>query len=177
MNTTISGSFSRQMTSAAVCLALCLTLPFLTGQIPQIGQMLSPMHLPVLLAGFLCGPWRAMAVGVLAPLLRHSLFAMPPLITALAMSFELGAYGLISGLLYRILPQKTGSLYVSLLAAMLGGRMVWGAAMAVLCGVSGSVFTWSAFLTGAFLSGIPGILLQITLLPLLVMALQKAGLL
>lgn len=79
----------RHLTCAAMCLALCLYLPFLTGQIPQIGRALSPMHIPVLLAGFLCGPWWAMVVGLVAPMLRHSLFLMPPLVTAIAMSFEL----------------------------------------------------------------------------------------
>lgn len=86
----------RHLTCAAMCLALCLYLPFLTGQIPQIGRALSPMHIPVLLAGFLCGPWWAMVVGLAAPMLRHSLFLMPPLVTAIAMSFELAAYGLFS---------------------------------------------------------------------------------
>ena len=96
----------RHLTCAAMCLALCLYLPFLTGQIPQIGRALSPMHIPVLLAGFLCGPWWAMVVGLVAPMLRHSLFLMPPLVTAIAMSFELAAYGLFSGLLYQLLPKK-----------------------------------------------------------------------
>ena len=90
---------------ASVCLSLCLVLPFLTGQIPQVGNMLCPMHIPVLLAGFLCGPWWAMAVGFVAPGLRYLIFSMPPLMPiGLCMSFELLSYGLISGLLYRILP-------------------------------------------------------------------------
>ena len=91
----------RKLTYSAVCLALCMILPFLTGQIPQIGSALCPMHIPVLLAGFLCGPWWAMAVGAVAPLLRFALFGMPPLFpTGAAMCFELAAYGLVSGLLY-----------------------------------------------------------------------------
>ena len=107
----------RHLTCAAMCLALCLYLPFLTGQIPQIGRALSPMHIPVLLAGFLCGPWWAMVVGLVAPMLRHSLFLMPPLVTAIAMSFELAAYGLFSGLLYQLLPKKRSNIYVSLILA------------------------------------------------------------
>ena len=95
----------RRMVTTAVCLALCMVLPFLTGQIPQIGSALSPMHIPVLLAGFLCGPWWAMAVGAVAPLLRFALFGMPPIFpTGVAMCFELAAYGLVSGLLYARLP-------------------------------------------------------------------------
>lgn len=160
---------------AALSLALCMVLPFLTGQIPQIGSALCPMHLPVLLAGFLCGPWWAAAVGATAPLLRHFWLTMPPLITAVAMSFELAAYGMVSGLLYRRLPKKNSSIYVSLAAAMLAGRMVWGAVMAVISGVSESVFTWAAFWSGAFLGAVPGIALQLLLIPVIVIALRKAG--
>ena len=164
----------RHLTCAAMCLALCLYLPFLTGQIPQIGRALSPMHIPVLLAGFLCGPWWAMVVGLAAPMLRHSLFLMPPLVTAIAMSFELAAYGLFSGLLYRLLPKKTVNIYVSLIGAMILGRIVWGIAMVVISGVSGSAFTWSAFIAGALLNAVPGIILHIVLIPILVMALKRA---
>lgn len=148
MNRTKTATLLRHLVYAAVCLALCMLLPFLTGQIPQIGSALSPMHIPVLLAGFLCGPWWAMAVGFVAPMLRHVWLGMPPLITAIAMSFELAAYGLFSGLLYRLLPKKTVNIYVSLIGAMILGRIVWGIAMVVISGVSGSAFTWSAFSRG-----------------------------
>lgn len=163
------------LTAGALCLALCLYLPFLTGQIPQVGRALCPMHIPVLLAGFVCGPWWAMAVGLVAPLLRHVLFSMPPLVTAGAMCFELAAYGLISGLLYRWLPKTMGNLYVSLVTAMLGGRIVWGCAMTLIMGATGSPFTWAAFLAEAFIGAIPGIILHILLIPVLVMALRRAG--
>ena len=162
MNRTKTATLLRHLVYAAVCLALCMLLPFLTGQIPQIGSALSPMHIPVLLAGFLCGPWWAMAVGFVAPMLRHVWLGMPPLITAIAMSFELAAYGLFSGLLYRLLPKKTVNIYVSLIGAMILGRIVWGITMVVISGVSGSAFTWSAFIAGALL------------IPILVMALKRA---
>ena len=158
MNRTKTATLLRHLVYAAVCLALCMLLPFLTGQIPQIGSALSPMHIPVLLAGFLCGPWWAMAVGFVAPMLRHVWLGMPPLITAIAMSFELAAYGLFSGLLYRLLPKKTVNIYVSLIGAMILGRIVWGIAMVVISGVSGSAFTWSAFIAGALLNAVPGII-------------------
>lgn len=162
---------------AAVCLALCLVLPFLTGQIPQIGSTLCPMHIPVLLAGFLCGPWWAIAVGAAAPLLRFALFGMPPIFpTGTAMCFELAVYGLVSGLLYARLPKKTASIYVSLIGAMLAGRIVWGVVMAVISGVTGSAFTWTAFLAGAFINAVPGIVVHILLIPVAVIALKKAGL-
>lgn len=161
---------------ASACLALCMVLPFLTGQIPQIGSMLSPMHIPVFLAGFLCGPWWAVAVGVTAPLLRYLWLGMPPLLTAVAMSFELAAYGLVSGVLYAKLPRRNGSIYAALLSAMVLGRIVWGAAMVVISGVSKTAFTWASFLAGAFTNAVPGIIVHILLIPVLVMALRRAGL-
>ena len=174
MNITSKQTPLLRLVYAAVCLALCMILPFLTGQIPEIGSMLSPMHIPVLLAGFLCGPWWAAAVGVIAPLLRHVWLGMPPLLTAIAMCFELATYGLVSGLLYARLPKKTFGIYAALIAAMAAGRVVWGLAMVVITGLSGSAFTWAAFLAGAFLNAIPGIILHIVLIPVLVLALRRA---
>lgn len=167
----------QHVTYAAICLALCMELPFLTGQIPQIGSALCPMHIPVLLAGFLCGPWWALAVGAVSPMLRFALFGMPPLFpVGAAMSFELAAYGLVAGLLYVRLPRKNSSIYLALVAAMVLGRVVWGVAMVVLLGMSGSAFTWGAFLSGAFINAVPGIIAHLILIPVIVMALRKAGL-
>ena len=139
--------------------------------------MLSPMHIPVLLCGFVCG-WRwGMAVGAVAPLLRSALFGMPTLYpAAIAMTFELAAYGALSGILYKLLPRKAWSVYVSLILAMIGGRLVWGAARYVLAGLSGSEFPLSAFFAGAVTGAIPGIVLHIVLIPILVMVLEKARL-
>ncbi|MCF2663775.1 ECF transporter S component [Oscillibacter valericigenes] len=154
-----------------------MVLPFLTGQIPQVGSALCPMHIPVLLAGFLCGPWWALAVGAVAPLLRFALFGMPPLFpTGAAMCFELAAYGLVSGILYRKLPKKVLNVYVALIAAMLAGRVIWGIVMVVLMGLNGSAFTWAAFMAGAFVNAVPGIIVHIILIPIIVLALRKAGL-
>ena len=164
-----------RLSASAMCLALCLVLPFLTGQIPQIGSALCPMHLPVLLAGFLCGPWWAMLVGVTAPLLRHLLFAMPPLTTAIAMSVELAGYGMVCGLLYRKAKRNIAGIYLALIPAMIAGRVLWGIAMVVITGITGASFGWSVFLTGAFTGASPGIVLQLILIPLLVNALTRAG--
>ena len=87
----------RKLTYSALYLAIALVLPFLTGQIPEIGSMLCPMHIPALLCGFVCGwPW-GLAVGFVSPLLRSLLFGMPTAYTAVAMAFELAAYGAVSG--------------------------------------------------------------------------------
>ena len=163
------------LTISAICLALCMVLPFVTGQIPQIGSMLSPMHIPVLLCGFVCGPAWAAVVGAFAPIMRFALFGMPPLFpTGAAMCFELLTYGVVSGALYRVLPGKKRSIYASLIASMLAGRVVWGAVMAVLMGASGGEFTFAAFAAGAFVNAVPGIVLHIVLIPVMVFALERA---
>ena len=167
----------RRLTYAALFLAIALVLPFITGQIPQIGAMLSPMHIPVLLCGFLCGwPW-GLAVGLIAPPLRSLLFGMPAMIPGgVAMAFELAAYGAVAGWLYRRLPKKPGSVYIALIIAMIAGRLVWGAARVILAGMTGSSFTWALFLAGAVTNAVPGIILHIVLVPILVIAMNRAGL-
>ena len=161
----------RRLTYAALFLALALVLPFLTGQIPQIGSMLSPMHIPVLLCGFLCGwPW-GLAVGFIAPLLRSVLFGMPVMFPgAVAMAFELAVYGGLSGYLRRKLPGTRPMIYAVLVISMIAGRVVWGIVRYLLAGLSGSAFTWQMFLSGAITSALPGIALHLILIPLLVIA-------
>ena len=163
-----------KMILAALFLAMAYVMPFLTGQIPEIGAMLCPLHIPVLLCGFVCGwPW-GLTVGLTAPLLRSYMLGMPPLFpTAVCMTFELAVYGAVAGLMYRKLPHKKWSIYAALLTAMVAGRLVWGAAMFVCMRISGNVFTLSAFVAGAFTSAVPGIIVQIVLIPILVMLLEK----
>lgn len=165
----------KDMVLAAICLALALLLPFLTGQLPQLGSMISPMHIPVLLCGFIAGPWWGLAVGAVAPLLRSAIFGMPPMFpTAAAMAFELAAYGLVAGLMYRALRKSVPNIYVSLITAMIVGRIVWGIAMMLMMTASGGSFTFAAWMAGAFTNAIPAIVIHIVLIPLLVMALRKA---
>ncbi len=162
---------------AAICLALCLVLPFLTMQIPTIGKALSPMHIPVFLCGFLCGWPYAIVVGFIAPLLRSVMFGMPAMVPdALGMAFELAAYGVITGVLFRLLPRKTVNIYVTLICAMLGGRVVWGIAKFLITKAIGMEFPFSAWLAGGFINAVPGIILHIVLVPVIVIALQKAHL-
>ncbi len=162
------------MILAALFLALAYVMPFLTGQIPEIGSMLCPMHIPVLLCGFICGwPW-GLAVGAVAPLMRSMLTGgFPPLYpSAICMVFELAAYGLVSGLLHRLLPRKKPFIYCSLLIAMIVGRIVWGTAMFVCMVIKGSGFSFAAFISGAFTTAVPGIIVQIILIPPIVMLLD-----
>ncbi|MBQ5760485.1 MAG: ECF transporter S component [Clostridia bacterium] len=164
----------KTLTLSAMFLAVALVLPFITGQIPEIGAMLCPMHLPILLCGYFCGgPW-GLAVGLIAPVLRSMIFGMPPMYpTAISMAFELAAYGAISGLLYAKLPKTKASVYISLVTAMIVGRLVWGAARFVFAGLDITAFGLQAFWAGAVTSAIPGIILQLILIPILVIALDK----
>jgi predicted membrane protein len=168
----------KNLTLSAMFVALGVVLPFLTGQIPQIGNMLLPMHIPVLLCGLICGPQYGVTVGLILPLMRSMLFGMPPLYpVAIAMTFELAAYGLVVGLLYfRSRWQCIISLYRSMITAMLAGRVVWGAAQIVLLGIGGNAFTWKMFMAGAFLNAVPGIIIQLILIPSVMVALNRSGL-
>ncbi|MBQ8230699.1 MAG: ECF transporter S component [Lachnospiraceae bacterium] len=167
----------KNMTLSAMFLAIGMLLPFLTGQIEQFGNMLLPMHIPVLLCGLICGWPYGLAVGFLLPLLRSVSFGMPVLFPmAISMAFELGTYGLVIGFLYGHSRWKCIiSLYRSLLAAMVTGRIVWGIAQMILLGISGNTFTWQMFLAGALLNAIPGILLQLILIPAIMVVLKRAG--
>ena len=163
----------RNLILSAMFLALAFVLPFLTGQIPQIGAMLLPMHIPVLLCGFFCGaPW-GLAVGFMAPIFRSLILGMPPMFpTALCMAFELASYGLVSGFTYRLLPKNRFSVYAALILAMAIGRGIWGIAM-FMC--MGGNFGLEAFVAGALTSAIPGIILQLVFIPILVISLQKVN--
>lgn len=162
---------------SAMFVAIGLVLPFLTGQLQQIGNMLLPMHLPVLVCGLICGWQYGAAVGFILPPLRYVLFGAPPIFPiGVAMTFELAAYGFIAGFLYnRSRWQCIIALYRSLLAAMIGGRLVWGLVRVLLTGVAGEAFTWQMFLSGALLTAIPGIILQLVFIPALMVALDRTG--
>lgn len=174
-NASVTRTSTLNMVLAAMFLALGIVMPFITGQIPEVGSMLLPMHLPVLICGFVCGWKYGLAVGFVVPLLRSVMFGMPPLMpTATCMAFELAAYGACTGLLYAALPKNNVSVYVSLLGAMAIGRIVWGAVSMVVYGVMGNAFSMQMFMAGAFLNAVPGIVMQIVLIPVIIMALKKA---
>lgn len=166
----------RNMILAAMMLALSWLMPFLAAMNPAIAKVISPMHIPIFLCGFLCGlPW-APVVGFIAPLLRSVTSGMPALYpNALAMAFELATYGLATALLVRLLPDRPASVYLSLSGAMLAGRLVWGVASLALYGLGGSAFTMEMFMAGAFANAAPGIAFHILIIPPIVLALRRAG--
>lgn len=163
-----------KMILSAMLLALAYVMPFLTGQLPTIGNMLCPMHIPIILCGFICGWSWGMLIGFIAPLLRAFTLGMPPIFpTAVCMAFELAAYGAITGIMYKVLPQKKPFIYVALIVAMLVGRMIWGLAMYACMSISGNEYTFALFIAGAFTNAIPGIIVQLVLVPVLVMVIDS----
>ena len=169
---------TKKLVLSGLFLAIGLVLPFLTGQIPEIGNMISPMHFPVLLCGFICGAPYGALVGLILPPVRFLLFQMPPLYpVGLAMAFEMATYGLVSGLVYSRVQHNIKGIYLSLVPAMIVGRIVWGIAQVILMGLSGGSFTFQAFIAGALINAVPAIVLQLILIPLIIAALQKAKIL
>ena len=177
MKQTATKKHIQNLVTAAMLMAVGIVLPFFTGQVPQIGNMLLPMHLPVLVCGLICGWQYGGIAGFILPLLRYALFGTPPMPNGIAMAFELAAYGAIAGFLYnRSKWQCILALYRSLLTAMIGGRVIWGMVRLLMLGVAGNAFTWQMFMAGAFLNAIPGIILQLVFIPALMVALNKTGL-
>lgn len=168
----------KNLALAAMFMAIGLVLPFFTGQIPQIGNMMLPMHIPVLLCGLICGWKYGAAVGFVTPLLRSMVFGVPILYPmAVGMAFELMTYGFVIGLLYgRSRWKCIIALYRCLIIAMLSGRIVWGLAQMIMLGVGRDGFTYQSFLAGAFLNAIPGIIIQLILIPTVMVLLNRTGL-
>ena len=160
---------------SALMMALAMVLPMFLGSIPNIGRSLLPMHIPVLLCGFLCGWGHGMAVGFMAPFLRFLIFGAPTIFPdAVGMAFELATYGMCAGILYQALPKKLPYAYVALIFSMLAGRCVWGLVKYRLVLMSSNLsFGVDAFFAGAFFNAVPGIILQIVLIPPLVALLAK----
>lgn len=167
---------TRDLVLSALFVAIGFILPFLTGQIPQIGRMLLPMHLPVMLCGIICGPYYGLIVGFITPILRSLIFTMPPMLpVAVPMAFELATYGLISGLLYFKLKKNILSVYISLVIAMVFGRIVLGIADWITFSAMGMDFTFQAYLGAAFGTALPGIILQLIIVPLTVYVLMRTN--
>ncbi len=165
---------TKKLVLAALLLALGVVLPAATHSIPNAGSVLLPMHIPVLLCGLTCGWQYGLTCGLLAPALSHLITGMPPAAVLPSMACELAAYGLISGLSTRFIHmgKRMVDLYLQLIASMLIGRAVYGAMNALV--FRAGAYSMEVFLTAAFVTAMPGIIIQLILLPMLVLALEKA---
>lgn len=165
-----------EMVIAALCVALGIVLPVAFHSIPNAGSVLLPMHIPVLLCGLLCGPAYGLACGILTPLLSSLITSMPPAAVLPSMICELAVYGFIAGLLVILI--RTGSqianVYISLVGAMLIGRVIYGIVNALI--FRAGEYSMQMWLTASFVTALPGIIIQLVLLPLVVLALRKAKL-
>lgn len=165
----------QKMVLSSFFLALAFVLPFLTAGNPMLGNIYLPMHIPILLCGYFCGWKYGLIVGLIAPLFRSFLLGMPPMFPiAVSMSFELATFGFLTGLLHSVLPKKIGFLYVSLVGAMLGGRLVAGVANTILYGIADRPYGFETFITASFVVALPGILIQLALIPILVSRIELA---
>ncbi len=166
---------TKRLSLSAICLSLCVILPLLFHAVPNAGNIFLPIHFPVLICSVMCGSVYGMLCGVLGPLLSALITSMPPLSAAPAMMVECAAYGLICGLMMKYV--KTGKtvfdLYLSLITSILLGRIVAGLTKALIFTPGVSPFAW---VTTSIITGIPGIAIQLVLIPLLIAALTKAGL-
>ena len=144
---------------ASMFLSIGFILPLFTSQIKEIGDTLLPMHIPVMLCGLICGANYGLIIGLILPFLRSVVFSMPPIYpNAVWMALELATYGFVIGFLYsRIRDKGLKSVYISLLSAMLIGRIVWGISKALLLGLGGKTFTLALFVSGGFIDALPGI--------------------
>ena len=168
------GRKTQKLVLSALFLTLAFLLPFLTAGNPQLGNLFCLMHLPVLLCGFFCGPFWGLAVGLIAPLFRSLLLGMPVLFpTACSMALELASYGFLAGFFYALFPKKLPFTYLSLGLSLLGGRAVLGLVNTLFFGILAKEYTLSLFLTAAFVTPWPGLLLQIHLIPPLVLLAKR----
>ena len=168
--------YMKKISLGAVFLALGIVLPFLTAQLKQLGSMLLPMHIPIMLAGLVCGGPVGCMIGFICPLLRSFLFGMPYLYpNAIAMAFELAVYGGVSGFVYSNRTNKnTLSVFIGIIPAMLAGRAVFGIAKALLLMLSqNNSYSFTAFVMSAFVNSFPGIVLQLILVPVVMSYINK----
>ena len=167
---------TKQITLCAMFLAIGIILPFITMNIPVVGKMLLPMHIPVLIGGFVLGPIYGALLGVLTPLVRSFIVGTPALYpTAISMSFELMAYGLASGIMYYFVFKKNNKIiyiYATLLTAMIFGRVVYGVVKVIMGLVDSSKFTFNMFISYSLINAFPGIILQLILIPILIKRLK-----
>ncbi len=161
----------------AVCVALCVVLPQAFHAIPNAGSIYLPMHIPVLLCGLICGGSYGLLCGLAGPVLSSLFTGMPPVAMLPSMMVECAVYGLVTGFMMRVVRTKRlyGDLYLSLSVAMLLGRVVSGVAKALI--FSAGSYSVAAWATGSFVTSLPGIVIQLALLPTITVALMKARLL
>ena len=154
---------TKNLVYSALLLSLGVVLPSITHTFGILGTVFLPMHIPVFLAGIIIGPVYGACLGLILPLLNHFILGMPPVPMLYIMIFELLTYGLISGRLFK----KTKKIFLSLIASMISGRVVGALVASILFYALGlSKIPTSAWIYGSFVTGLPGIIIQLLLIPI-----------
>ncbi len=167
---------TKRLIFAGLCVAIGVVLPIAFHSVANAGSIFLPMHIPVFLCGLVCGWPFGLACGVLAPLLSTLFTGMPPMAYLPSMLCELAVYGFVSGLLMRYIQtgKLTLDLYLSLIAAMLAGRFVFGLLNALI--FRAGSYSLPIWMTASFVTALPGIIIQLAILPVLVLSLKKTKL-
>ena len=167
--------FIKKLTLTGMFLSFGIVLPMLFGQVPQIGSMLLPMHIPVFLCAFICGWKYSVPMSFVLPLLRTVLFSRPKMYPdAIAIAFELAVYALVAGLIFKAFSKKDlKAVYASLISAMVLGRVVRILVQMALLGLKGTPFTFSAVFSSVVIVGLPGIILQLIAVPLILFTFKR----
>ena len=166
-------SYLKRSIVAAMLIALCVVFPLAFHAVPMAGIRLLPMHVPVLLAGLICGPVFGLIVGLTGPLLSSLITGMPPMGIVPAMMIECAVYGLVSGIMIHLIHTRRLSvdLYISLITAMIVGRIVAGITQAVYFSVE--AYSIAAWTTTYFVYALPGLVIQLLFIPSVVIALER----
>ncbi len=169
-------TYTKRIVLTAACIALCVVLPMAFHAFPNGGSVFLPMHIPVLLCGLMCSWPFGFLCGLLGPLLSSLITGMPPAAFLPPMMVECAVYGAVTGLMMLLVRTRHSflDLYISMLTAMIAGRVVAGLAKALIFTPGVSPFAW---VTTSLVEGIPGIAIQLVLIPLVVSALIRAKLL
>ncbi|MBE6754966.1 MAG: ECF transporter S component [Ruminococcaceae bacterium] len=163
-----------RLVMSALFLSISIVLPMVISMgSSQLGQTFLPMHLPVMLCGIVCGTPYGIVVGLIAPLLKSVITGLPVITSAISMAFELATYGGMCGMLYKAFPKKIGFIYPNLLISMIVGRIVNGAVQYLILTASDNDFALKSFITLTTVNALPGIVIQLALIPLIVLALRK----
>lgn len=166
---------TKKLVLSGLFIALGVVLPMAFHSIPNAGSIFLPMHIPILLCGLLCGPLYGLGCGILTPIVSSLLTGMPPMAILPSMLCELAVYGLLSGLFMHILSfsNRLIQIYISLIASMIAGRIIYGILNALIFRFG--AYSLNIWLASAFITAIPGIIIQLTVIPFILFVLQKSS--
>lgn len=170
-NNVKKGFTTKDLVVAGLLLALGLVTPMAFHLFGGTGPVFLPMHIPVLIGGFVLPPFLALILGMVTPIVSSVLTGMPVIFPmGVIMFFELGIYGLVASLASRKLRLSS---IPSLIIAMIAGRLAAGIVVFVLSSGFAVKMNAIAFVKGAVVTGIPGIVIQIIFIPSLVYAINR----